>query len=267
MNERIKKSFDGIRAEDSLKISTTEYINGKRRERKSSLKLIPVAVAFILVFASCFFGYKIYSTPVTVLSVDINPSLELGINRFDKVVNVKGYNEDGSEFTSDLDIIHQDYKEAIEKISSSFAENEVISITVAGKDENKKKNVYSSIETICKDKENTFCESATEEEVKKAHEKGLSFGKYKAYLSLIENGYQITEEEIKDMPMKDIREKLNKNDKGHGKDETDVSGENGNGHGKGETEVSGENGNGHGKGETEVSGENGNGHGKGENKN
>ncbi len=249
MNERIKKGFDGIRAEDSLKISTTEYINSKRRERKPSLKLIPVAVALVLVFASCIFGYKIYSTPVTVLSVDINPSLELGINRFNKVVNVKGYNDDGSEFTSNLDIVHQDYKEAIDKISASFAENEVISITVAGKDEDRKKNIYSNIETICKDKENTFCESATEEEVKEAHKKGLSFGKYKAYLNLIENGYQITEEEIKDMPMKDIREKLNKNDNGHSKDETDVSDESEKGHGKDETDVSDENGKGHGKGE------------------
>ena len=86
---------------------------------KSKRKLIPVAVAIVLLFASCVFGYKIYSTPVTVLSVDINPSLELGINRFDKVVNVKGYNVDGSEFTSDLDIIHQDYKKAIEKLEIS----------------------------------------------------------------------------------------------------------------------------------------------------
>ena len=30
-------------------------------------------------------------TPTAYISIDINPSLELGINRFDRIVSVEGY--------------------------------------------------------------------------------------------------------------------------------------------------------------------------------
>ena len=30
-------------------------------------------------------------TPVSAVSIDVNPSIELGVNRFDRVVAVEGY--------------------------------------------------------------------------------------------------------------------------------------------------------------------------------
>ncbi len=219
MNDRIKNAFDSIHAEEEIKNNTIKFINQKRRTKKSfSYKLVPMAAALLLVFGVCLFGYKLYSTPITVLSIDINPSLELGINYFDKVVEVKGYNEDGSELTTALDIKHSNYKDAIDKIMNyDEYTNEVVSITVGGKNGKNKNKILSNIEIISEKDENVYCESATDEEITDAHKKGLSFGKYKAYLKLLENGYEITEDEIKGMSMKDIKDKL----KGHDKEEND----------------------------------------------
>lgn len=225
MNDRIKNAFDNIHAEDELKKNTIKYINGKRKTYKPLVyRMVPVAAAFVLMIGVCLFGYTIYSTPVTVLSIDINPSFELGINCFDKIVEVQGYNEDGSEFTSTLDIKHSNYKDAINKIMDSESyTDDVISITVGGKEGKQKESILSNIENISKDKENVYCDTATKEEVREAHTKGFSFGKYKAYLKLLENGYEITEEDIKDMSMKDVREKLKDGmrDDGNGKDDKD----------------------------------------------
>lgn len=219
MNNKIKTAFDNIHADQETKEVTLMRINQKRHKKTYfKSKLIPAAVALFLTIGACVWGYSSYVTPVTVLSIDINPSLELGINRFDKVVAVYGYNEDGSELKDTLDIKHSNYKSAIDKIMKSASEaDDVVSITVCGDNEKQKKNILTIIETISKEKENVLYDSATKEDVATAHEKGLSCGKYKAYLKLLEQGYEITEEEIKDMPMKDIRDRLKKDNDSHNK--------------------------------------------------
>lgn len=226
MNKKIKNAFDSIHAEEKLINNTIEYINKKRGHQKTfAQRLIPIAASFILVASISLFGYKVYNTSTVVLSVDINPSFEIGVNRFDKVISIQEFNNDGEEFIENIDIKNMNYKEALNTIleNKEFA-NSDISVTVAGKEGKQKKNISIDIESISKEKQNLYCDSATNEEVSEAHTKGLSFGKYKAYLKLIEKGYEITEDEIKDMPMKDIRDKLkkdNENEKDHSDKEND----------------------------------------------
>ncbi len=51
----------------------------------------------------------------------MNPSIELGINRFDKVVSVAGCNADGEALAAALDIKYLDYDAALEQVLSSEA--------------------------------------------------------------------------------------------------------------------------------------------------
>ena len=51
-----------------------------------------------------FGGYFLYFIPVSSISVDVNPSIELGINRFDKVVTVDTFNNDGYHIMSSLNV-------------------------------------------------------------------------------------------------------------------------------------------------------------------
>ena len=68
-----------------------------------------------------------YFTPTAQISIDINPSLELGVNRLDKVVYVKSYNEDGQELAEELDLNFQSYTEALGQIVSSAVVEELLS--------------------------------------------------------------------------------------------------------------------------------------------
>ena len=63
-----------------------------------------------------FGGYRLYFTEASVISVDINPSLELNLNPFDRVISVKGYNKDGENPAEEADVKFMDYKEALEEI-------------------------------------------------------------------------------------------------------------------------------------------------------
>ena len=94
--EKIKAAFDQIRAEDALKSSTKAYLSEHvyKKSRGPSVhfrRFAAAAACSLLVFLAG--GSYLFFTPTAFISVDVNPSLELGINRFDRIVSVIGYNE------------------------------------------------------------------------------------------------------------------------------------------------------------------------------
>lgn len=55
------------------------------------------AAACLVLIALASGGGYVFFTPTAYISIDINPSLELGINRFDRIVSVEGYNAEAEE--------------------------------------------------------------------------------------------------------------------------------------------------------------------------
>lgn len=213
MNEKIKETFDKIHAEEELKNRTKAFVTHKKNEHKKKFpykRLIPVTASFLFILIAII-GYRLYFTPVTTISIDVNPSIELGINRFDKVVSVKGYNQDGEDLVSELNVQFKNYTEALDKILSneSFArllsQGEELSIAVIDSDETRSETVLSNIQPCTAKQKNAYCYSADPKEIEEAHEAGFSYGKYRAYLELQALDPNITAEEVKGMTMKEIR--------------------------------------------------------------
>ena len=213
MNEKIKETFDQLHAEEELKNRTKAFVAHKMKEHKKSFsykRLIPVTASFLFILIAVI-GYRLYFTPVTTISIDVNPSIELGINRFDKVVSVKGYNQDGEDLVSELKIQFENYTEALDEILSneSFArplsQGEELSIAVIDSDETRSETVLSNIQSCTAEQKNAYCYSAKPKEVEEAHEAGLSYGKYRAYLELQALDPSITAEEVQGLTMKEIR--------------------------------------------------------------
>ena len=153
MDERIKEAFEQVQAESGLKDRTKAYVSRKTGSyrRAGTAKYKVLASAFACVALLLFGGYWLYFTPTVEISIDVNPSIELGVNRF-----------------------------------------------------------------------------ARTEEVQAAHETGLSYGKYRAYLELQELDPTVTVEQIQTMTMREIRERIWELS-GDGDSETQPSG---NGHGQ-----------------------------------
>lgn len=61
-------------------------------------------------------GKYLYFTPTAVISIDVNPSIELDVNRFDQIIGVEGYNEDGQELAASLDVLYKDYESALSEV-------------------------------------------------------------------------------------------------------------------------------------------------------
>ena len=213
--EKLKAAFDQVRAEEKLKERTKEYLSEKvyarKKKRTSPLRNFAAAAACaLLVFLAG--GSYLYFTPTAYISVDVNPSLELGINRFDRIVSVTGYNEDGKALADSLDLKYMDYSDALEALLADqdmevyLSDNADVVLTVAGKSENQSSQILDNVESCASSHENVHCHSGDTEEIHHAHNAGLSFGKYQAYLTLKGLDPSVTLEEIQDMTMSQIRE-------------------------------------------------------------
>lgn len=216
MNKTFKDLFGPIRAEEALKDRTKAFLAEKTQgytgagEKRRIRHIYAAACACMLLIL--LGGPWLYFTPTARISIDINPSLELGVNRFDRIVSVDGLNEDGRALSHALDVKYKNYAAAIEEIVnddsivSLLSGGEVMAITVVGADGPQSAKLLSGVEQCAAEQRNTYCYFARPEEVAPAHETGLSCGKYRAFLELRFLDPDITPEAVQGMTMREIWE-------------------------------------------------------------
>lgn len=237
MNDEIKEAFGSIRAEEALKDSTRAFIVKKTHGYTKNTAL---RRGFYACAASCacllillFGGFWLYFTPVSEICIDINPSLEMSINRFDRVIDLKGFNEDGRELAKTLNVNFMRYTQAVElilqneKISELLADNETMAITVTGSDGTRASEILSRLEECTSYHENAYCCYFPSEQAQGAHSVGLSCGRYRLYLQLKSLGSDISPEEVGNMSVNEIEGLIDS----LGGDTTVISGED-TGHGQ-----------------------------------
>lgn len=214
MSDRIKAAFDAIHAAEATKQRTREYLRKtvyEKAARKTSplRRLRPLLAAACLVLALLAGGSYLYRTPTAFISVDINPSLELGINRFDRVVSVEAYNDDGQALADALYVQNLDYRDALEQILTNpnvvaYLSNGTLSLTVASENESRCAEILQTMEDCTTGHRNVHCHAASANTMEEAHSTGMSVGKYEAYLQLRELDPTITPEEVQGMTMREI---------------------------------------------------------------
>lgn len=219
-SDRLKEAFHKLHAEEELKKHTAEYIfqrtHGYRKNKIVPYGKLAAVIACCLLLAAGWEGYSAYFTKTSVISIDINPSIELSINPFGKVISVETYNEDGYLVISSVDVRFKDYREALRQIFSSesmaqyLAQDYLIAITVFETDERKNQEILTNLTSCTASYGNICCASGSPEEAAAAHAKGMSFGKYKAFLELQSLDPDISAEEVKGLTMRQIRDFINK---------------------------------------------------------
>ena len=99
--------------------------------RTVSKKTMAIAAAFVLLVASTIVGGSMlgplgqggFDTECTALvSVDINPSIEISINKDEKIVAVQAKNEDGIKLLSNLDLKEMKLVDGVNKIIATAKE-------------------------------------------------------------------------------------------------------------------------------------------------
>lgn len=199
MNDKIYNAFNEIKADDQLKENTAIFLQNKINKKKTFKiqKAIAVlaCVAFIL-FTSAF-SYNLYFTVSAIVDIDVNPSIELSINRFDRVVGTYAYNNDGERILNNAKIKNKSYKDAIgilitDMTQMGYLENTELFTASLQTDDNKKENTLLA---ILKDLINLELETqniAVEQDIFEidaeikscSHEENITPAKYLAVLEL-----------------------------------------------------------------------------------
>ena len=152
---------------------------------------------------------------------------------------------------------------ATDQVTTLLSDNAVLTITVVGGSDSQSARLLSGVETCTAGQENAYCYCAHGEDMEAAHDAGLSYGKYQAFLALQALDPSVTAEEVQGMTMREIRDRIAA--LGGGQDSTsctESSGHHGSGNGAGNGSASGGSNTGSGNGSSQSSG-NGYGHGSG----
>lgn len=142
MTDKIKSAFGAIRAEDSLKAATLrrlhERVESKARPHRylGVKRLVAAAAVILLIIAAGVFSHRLYFTEAAYIDLDINPSVELVVNRFDRVIGASAYNADGEALLAGLNLRHKKVDVALNEIiqatgQAGILQNEgLVSVTV-----------------------------------------------------------------------------------------------------------------------------------------
>lgn len=219
LTNKIYDAFGHIQADARLKDSTKQFLRerSRRKVRPNRHPVVRFAVSTVcamLLLVAGGIGYSWIWTPVSYVSIDVNPSMELGLNRFNRVVSAEAYNVEGEEILSGLPLKWKSYTEAIDTVIESKemqayltgTSNLVFTVTADSAHEAKLtegvKACASHVEGIC------HSTKADINAAPQAHENGVSCGKYKAYLELLQYDSTITLDECRKMSMEEIWEKI-----------------------------------------------------------
>ena len=212
MQKQIQQAFDQVRASDELKDKTKQFLAQNRSARAPKPVWRWAAVVCAVLLLLCGAGGWAYWTPVAAISLDINPSLELRLNRFDQVIQVVGFNESGQQAAGGMHLRFSNYADAVRQILSDeqiqpyLTEDSAISITVASPNEAKNQEMLTQLSACAAEYGDVYCCATNWEQTAQAHDAGMSFGKYQAFLELQALAPQVTPEQVQGLTMRQIRD-------------------------------------------------------------
>ena len=138
MDNKVYDVFDKIHAEYQLKRNTLIFLHDEieKRQRLPRIRFAAACACFVVFLVLGALCCKLYYTPVTYIDIDVNPSIELSVNQFGKVIHSSAYNDDGTEILNGVKVIHLSYNEALETLLAAmdvdgyFQENDMLYVTV-----------------------------------------------------------------------------------------------------------------------------------------
>lgn len=155
MENKIFDILSKVHAEDELKRKTVEYLNAEIEKGKSRRWIYAVSCVALILFLACGgFFHKIYFTPVAYIDIDVNPSIELTLNSFGRVIQTNAYNEDGVKILGEVNLRYVDYNTAFEKLlavlngDGYFEQDSLLCVTVQTNEDNGKSSIQERLREI-----------------------------------------------------------------------------------------------------------------------
>ena len=204
MENKIKDAFSALETPVELKRAVRARLHRRLRWLPACKRLTILAAAAA---ASCALWFH----PVTRIGLDVNPSLELQVNAFRRVIALVGLNQDGEALAAALDVHGRPYDEAMSRIMVSdqlmgyLKQGHLLSITVAGNDAPQVLEQVVCRAYAAADDDQIFYILADERTAKAAQKAGMSLIRYEAWQAAMTKNPAVTAQEIQEMSMTQIR--------------------------------------------------------------
>lgn len=105
----VSRTETRLRTELTRNQAPTNFLKG----RIYAMRKWAIAACLALLLIGGGFAY---STPTSYLCVDINPSIELGVNPFGRVISAAALNDDGDTILAKLDVVGMKVDRAVDRI-------------------------------------------------------------------------------------------------------------------------------------------------------
>lgn len=209
------------------------------------------AIAACLALVACLIGgVADFLRPMAYVGIDVNPSVELTLNRFDIVVGTHALNDDGQQALDKAPCIWRTFDTAARDLDGAMrtiaGEDAVVEVSIDCDNESRYAALAAQSNNCFGRNGEAHCNRTSAEERQAAHDSGMGVAKYRAYQALQEAGVDISAEKCASMSMRELRDLLVRN----GGDTSEGEGEYprmGNGQGAG-AHNDGAKGHGHGNG-------------------
>lgn len=202
-----------------VEISMKKQINFKK-----VIAFASVAACILAMFGISAYAYY---TPYTYVSLDVNPSIEYSVNRFDRVLSVTGVNDDGTEIINNIELDNLENKSIEDAISltvdeisdAGYLDSNVggVAITTSSDDMDSAGELAETLETVVNNsvednnhEATVIAQAVGANRVAEARELGVTPGKLnlvEKMLESAENADTINKEEWLHKSVKDIMAK------------------------------------------------------------
>lgn len=171
------------------------------------------AIAACLALVACLIGgVADFLRPVAYVGIDVNPSVELTLNRFDIVVGTHALNDDGQQALDKAPCMWRTFDDAARDLDGAMrtiaGEGAVVEVSIDCDNESR----YAALAAQSNDcfgcNGEAHCDRTNAEERQAAHDSGMGVAKYRAYQELQEAGVDISAEKCASMSMRELRDLL-----------------------------------------------------------
>ncbi|HEX9062890.1 MAG TPA: anti-sigma factor domain-containing protein [Clostridia bacterium] len=223
-----KGQFVKIKSNDRLKVGYEVDALSPSSLITNTMRIASVA-ASLLFISGIGLGYYFVNAPYSYVDVDINPSIEITSNIFDRIIKIEALNDDGKNILKLDQYNNESVEEGVQNIIKRAAEKgyikndvqNVILVTVSSKDEKKveniKTNVSASIDVKKVVKAGTsaevMMESTTLEKHDSARKMGMSPGKLSLIEEVIKEKPGLKVDDLKNKPVRDLVKSIDEDKK------------------------------------------------------
>ena len=200
MDERIRRAFGAVRADEALREKTLAALAERRTRPAPRRRPLAAALAALALAVLTAAGGLAYAAPAAAVSVDADASVELAVNAFGRVVGVTCYDEAAQAAADATPVLHHHWTQAAAALSGALSKTDGATVTVSA-DSGHCEGLLSAAGEA-----GLTCYALDPEAAREAREAGLSLGKYRAYLTLSALDPTVTQDEAGEMTMGELQQ-------------------------------------------------------------